>query len=676
MPSETAIPWWYRPFSVLQTNLQEVDATLDVPTVLEALTGHGADTWLLNVGGIVSFYPSALPYQSSSPFLADRPDGDLVEAAVTAAHECNVRVLARLDLSKIPSSIAKLHADWLFVSPTGLPQIYNTLFSVCPSGDYYQEKAFEIIDEILDRYPVDGFFINWFGFSEVDYSRIEHGVCHCGNCREAYAVFAPGVDLPASSADEGYLLWRDFSAGVIENLTTRIAAHIRARRVDVALILGPTADIRYDEANTAFGREFWAYASAETASAHAAGPNNQPQMMNCVSFVDTPYRMGGVGEHHFRQYLVQAISRGANPSTYIMGAPGRIPYEHMSAARDVTQFFLTNRETYSALKPAAEIALVRRRAVWESEMQPTLARDEFRGVYTALTQGHIPFDVIDLSDLPEMAKRETLKRYRLLILPALGVLDSDAVGALDRFVERGGSVLLTGDSAVDESGAVQLRGAPAVMRQGIPQAGAELWSSYASPSNQAEAAEMVYSGPIVPVYGQHSSYIWRPSAERKGVVLASAPFGPPEKCYGHIPGKDPARASSSHAGGTVTMIPWTVGATFREFDTDEARDHLLSAVDTLVSPCIEFELPPQVDVAVATSGSSIVIHIINMTGERRRGFGPSVPVENGRIRMTGVAPDTTARLLVNSDPPRIELDGNCLIIDLPTLTDFEVIVVE
>ena len=81
--------------------------------------------------------------------LADRPSGDLLGDAVTAAGRRGVRVIARLDLSKVTAGVAAAHRDWLFVSATGKPQIYNALHSTCPSGEYYQQRAFEIFDEIL-----------------------------------------------------------------------------------------------------------------------------------------------------------------------------------------------------------------------------------------------------------------------------------------------------------------------------------------------------------------------------------------------------------------------------------------------------------------------------------------------------------------------------------------------
>jgi hypothetical protein len=55
--------WWQRQFRVFQTNLREVDAGLDERKVVTTIKGMGDNIWLLNTGGIVSFYPSKLPFQ-------------------------------------------------------------------------------------------------------------------------------------------------------------------------------------------------------------------------------------------------------------------------------------------------------------------------------------------------------------------------------------------------------------------------------------------------------------------------------------------------------------------------------------------------------------------------------------------------------------------------------------
>ncbi|MGK9230269.1 beta-galactosidase trimerization domain-containing protein [Inquilinus limosus] len=671
-PGDRSGGWWRRPFSVFQTNLQEIDAVMDVEKALDFIEDYCADTWLINTGGIASFYPTELPFQTRSPFLADRPSGDLIGDAVAAAHRRGIRVLSRLDFSKVSARIAREHPDWLFVSPTGKPQVYNTLFSTCPSADYYQHRSLEILDEIIGRYPVDGFFFNWFGFSERDYSRVYHGVCHCKKCQEGFSAFSSGQELPDGPGSPTYPEWLRFSSQVIRTLTSKIAAHITMRRPDAALVLGRGAPIVYHEANNAFGRELWHHNTAEWVSAHVTAMPEIALMVNSVSFVDMPYRMAGEQPEHFAQYLLQAIARGGNPSTYIMGAPGRIPYANLAYSSPITKFHRRHRDLYARLKPAASIALVRPDRLGSASPGYTEAVEEFRGLYTALQEKHLPFDVLAVELIGKMAEEGALERYALIILPDLGGLGRQTAEALDTFVRRGGNLVLTGNSGVAEDGGIELATSPALMRVGAPTSGDELWSTYVAGSEQPEIGNYRYAPPIVPVYGSYARFVWKPGVEKVGRLLPQAPFGPPEKCYGHAAGDDPDLVRLA-GRGTVVQIPWTIGRTYREFGTTQVRDHVLDAIGPLTGQRLFAELPEQVELILGRDGEHLVVHLINQSGARRKSFGPHLPVTGGRLRLKDTRLSREPELLVSGEAATVrEADGD-LLIELPPLELFEVI---
>src|SRR5690606_29068319 len=195
--------WWHEPFRACQTNLREIDAGLDVERGLDQIEGRGANAWLLSVGGIVSNYPTDRPTQTRNPARAERPSGDLVGDAVAAAHARGIRLLARMDFSKVDRRRAEEHPEWCFVGPDGEWQTYNGLTSVCPSGPYYQREAFAVVDEVLSRYDVDGFFFNWASYNERDYSGRYRGVCRCLSCARAF-----GAPLPTGPDDPAYPRWR------------------------------------------------------------------------------------------------------------------------------------------------------------------------------------------------------------------------------------------------------------------------------------------------------------------------------------------------------------------------------------------------------------------------------------------------------------------------------------
>ncbi|MBE1878300.1 alpha-amylase family protein [Myceligenerans pegani] len=659
--------WWHGPFAVFQSNLQEIDAGMDVESALDVVEAHGANAWLLNTGGIISNHPTDLPFQTRNPHLADRPSGDLVGDAVAAAHRRGIRLLARFDLSKVAAPIAREHPEWCFRTHDGRPQVYQGLWSVCPSGGYYQERSFEIIDEVLSRYPVDGVFVNWFNFNMVDYSRQWYGVCHCDACVDHFREWSGGADLPVDPRTPAINTWSTFSQEVLSDLNRRLTDHIHAASPDALVVLGKRADMRYAEQGKMFGKELWPHAAGDQVSELRNHEPPVPAFVNGVSFVDMPYRMAGEEPAQFAQYLAQGIARGGMPSTYIMGAPGRIPYPSLEVAGEITRFFRRHESLYRDLTSAARIALVK----------ATPARlgaapsDEYLGVYSMLQRGGYPFDVLPQDQITKLRDAGRLAAYPAVILPDVGSVEPHAA-ALDAYVRQGGHLVTTGDTAVAADGTAELASSPARARSGGVRRDQELWSTYATTTHQERAADHVYHAPLVAIFGKAYDCEWDGDAQLHGETLPAAPHGPPEKAYGHIASREnPAYGRRfDSGGGSVTSFPWTIGTSYREVETSPAQEMFLSALDEVFTASWRIEAPEQIEVVAGRSGDDLVLHLINLTGASRRGFRPPAPVPGVRVLLPETTARTGAEALVSGETPTIGPDG---VLDLDVVGDFEVL---
>lgn len=668
--------WWATPFEMFQTNLREVDATMDVGAVADAVAAFGADTWLVNGGGILSFYPTDLPFQTRNPFLDDRPGGDLLGDAVEAAHARGLRLLARMDFSKISRAIADAHPEWCFIGPDGQRQVYNDLVSTCPSAGYYQEKAFEVIDEVLDRYDIDGFFFNWFGFNEIDYSGRYWGVSQDAASKAGFADYSGGLELPTGPESPHYDLWRRYCAGVIGDLTDRINAHIRNRRPNVGLI---RSDIVFYEANNEVGRELWHHATGEAVSAFRSRQPERPVVVNSVVFVDMPYRLAGEQPQHFAQYLLQAMARGANPSTYIMGVPGEIPYVALESASEIIRFHRDHRSVYADLIPGARVGLVRPDQLAQGPARLEAITQEFRGLYAGLQQAHIAFDVVPVEGIAEMGAGGGLDRYGLLVIPDAGVLPNEAVTALDAFVSTGGHVVLTGRSGFGDTGEALLEGMPATRITATVRDVEQLKSTYVS--SAAHGSDGVrYGGPLVPVFGAHFDIELVRGADRRGDHLEHAPFGPPEKAYGNRPDGQPGYligAPVGARGGRIGMVPWTIGRSYHELGLTSIRDVFLGLVHELAGDDlgVTAELPEQAEITVQQRGDIVVVHVLNLSGARRKSFGPEIGLTDGRLSIPLPLGSVSARSLVTGSDLPVEWNGGRVVVTLPKIGLFDVITI-
>lgn len=463
-----------------------------------------------------------------------------------------------------------------------------------------------------------------------------------------------------------------FCGKVIEELNGKIDTHIRMRREGVGLVLKRGAPIFYYEANNAFGRDFWPHATSEAVSAHVTGWPDVALMVNCVSFVDMPYRMAGEQPEHFAQYQLQAVARGGNLSTYIMGAPGRISYPSLGLGGEINRFYRENYSLYGDFVPAATIGLVRPDPIGMRADLLKDAVDEFRGIFTALKERGLPFDVLDPIALADKSVKQ-LGRYRLLVLPDIGGVGRSLAGLLDRFVLGGGHVVLTGTSAVTEQGEIEMKTSPALMRNGARVSGQELWSSYIAPDVDATPPDFSCRGAFIPVFGAFSRYVWKPKAIKHGAFVPQAPYGPPEKCYGHEATSFPGKVELANKG-TVVHVPWSIGATYHEFGTSEIWKHLLAAIEPFAAPIVRADLPGKAEVILGRSGDKLVVHIINQSGERRRSFGPHLPMRGGVLVVSDHVAEAVA--LVAGVSLAGEADGaGSVRFELPEIGLFEVVTI-
>ncbi len=174
------MPWWgNNTLRMVQFNLQQEDAAVDVERVVSQLKEFHANAVMTGAGGITAYYPTALPWHYRSPSLGD---GDMLGEMVRLCHSNGIRVIARFDFSKIHESVAMAHPDWLYRDAEGNIVNYHGMVHTCLSGEYQQVHSLEILKECLTQYPVDGIYINMFGYKTYDYDGVNHGICHCENC--------------------------------------------------------------------------------------------------------------------------------------------------------------------------------------------------------------------------------------------------------------------------------------------------------------------------------------------------------------------------------------------------------------------------------------------------------------------------------------------------------------
>jgi hypothetical protein len=128
--------WWTNyPWRMIQTNLREIDmAEIDAETYAQQLADYGATVVTLNAAGIIASYQTKLEFQTQSPYLT----GSSLREILDACHKRGIRVIARMDFSKLREDVFARHPDWAYRDKDGNIVNYNGNIQTCPNGGYQQ----------------------------------------------------------------------------------------------------------------------------------------------------------------------------------------------------------------------------------------------------------------------------------------------------------------------------------------------------------------------------------------------------------------------------------------------------------------------------------------------------------------------------------------------------------
>jgi uncharacterized lipoprotein YddW (UPF0748 family) len=72
--------------------------------------------------------------------------------------------MVRFDFSRAHKSIFEKHPEWFYLSPAGERIVNDDMVAVSINAPYEQEQLFNIVGEVIERYAVDGIFLNMPGY--------------------------------------------------------------------------------------------------------------------------------------------------------------------------------------------------------------------------------------------------------------------------------------------------------------------------------------------------------------------------------------------------------------------------------------------------------------------------------------------------------------------------------
>lgn len=673
-PGRYDTTWWNRtPIRLIQTNLREIDALMDVEAFVKSIEEASANVVLINVGGIVANYPTKLPYHYRNPFMK----GDLVGELTKRLHAKGIRVLGRFDVSKINETLAAKKPEWLYVSTAGKNVNYNGQVHTCVNGGYQQQYTFEILKETIANYDLDGIFFNMPGYTTSDYSGIYHGICQCQNCKHRFHD-STGMTLPVKEDlnDPVYRRYNAFRKTTSEQLFTQVGNFIRQQNPKLIICTYTDAgvDLTRMESSSWLTPEYeWNYFSTDHVKRVLGSYKDRTPSNLLQYFLAIGYRHIATSPNISRVWVLQNMLNGAPLDVYVIGTLlNQEDRRFIPIMKDIYRFHQQNENLFANLQPVSNVALVRG------------SKEEYMGLMKLLTEEHILYDILEPDAIGSSRMPKKLEDYDAVILGDVTNMDDRLVALLDGYVQKGGKLLSTGatstrDGIGNPHNQIRLRSLGVQPSYAIFKQAKSTYLKIAASDKAALGSRLFEDIDLMMMYGDLLQC--KPTAGAKHYLnlLPATMFGPPEKCYytdeeiTDIPGM----ISHTYGNGKSVFIPWSIGTQYN-FKAHEAHKALFrSALGSLlqVENTMETDASPLIEVTrlANRNGAFEWIGMLNHSGQIGASLLQPVTIHQTSLRFKPLKPVKKLKLLRGNKPLPFKQVNGWVECTVPTISDFEML---
>lgn len=619
--------WWKDyPWRLIQTNLREVDLKdLDPERVVRDLRSFHATVLMINAGGISASYPTRLPWQYQNP-LANH---DGLKRVVEACHDSGLRVIARVDFSKVHQELYEQHPQWAFRTADRQIMNYNGFVQTCPNSEYQQEYALGTLREIFETIPFDGLYCNMGGFQTRDYSFRDYGFCHCETCRRRFREMSGYGELPEKEDmdDPVYVAYTVFQKTCIREYRKKIVDFLKSFDRDICF---DDEDYARIEASTELHRRLphWMYhASSNCRAILGDGSSGIICSDTSVDYMGYALREAAVSAWQQKLRLWQNLTNLGALDYYIMGRlDNHMDRSAYDAVREVFDFHRRNEAAYRGLTNLGRV-LLRREDRW-------VATEEEKGWIRTLTECHIPFAEI----LPGQYASAHFEKYDLVILADQQYLTPEELRATDAFVESGGTVLVTGGTGLANDRGKR-KDVPELACQGLVRVLREredMASAFFLVDDQARRT--FSSNPNCDVVALGDRYLFlEPQEDTWGLLnmVPVHPFGPPECCCFTEISQEKAVYIHPYGKGRAVTVPWYPGEFYARTGFDNLMFFMKDVLTQLcgAQPLVE-KLSSMVEVSLSgRADGSRLVQMVNNSGIFGLSFVEPLPIQNITLRI-------------------------------------------
>ncbi|MFY7909869.1 MAG: alpha-amylase family protein [Emticicia sp.] len=624
--------WWKQNnLRVIQTNLPAYEAaTLNPDSLVKDLKDFSANTLLINAGGIMAFFPSKLPFHYINPYMKNN---NMLGEVVRKCHENNIKVIVRFDFSRVHESIFKAHPDWCYVSPKGERIINTDMYVVSINAPYVQECAFKIIEEVIDRFPIDGIFLNMPGYQVNNpYEGKYHGIDQNEADKKRFAEFSGGLKLPTeeNKADSIFQKYLEFKKFTVEDWAERLNKLVKSKNEQIAICtyFDKHVDIIRHESQTN-SLPYWPYSASENVNSASTSFPTHIISNSSIQQISFQSRYNAVEPEEVGIRLYENIANGSGLDISMMGdMRGYEDERNFGVIKKIYAHHKKHEQYFGKYTSIAKIAIIAPGS-WPSG----LPMQEYRGIQLMLKEAHIPFDLIEDSQIGHLS--EKIKQYKLLILPDITYLNSASIKTLREASEQGVNLIATNTTMYDNPALLlELFGAKIISKDN------EGSGNYLSPANKElfkrfEKQKMLFWKFNLGKYDfSEADTVFLP-------ILAKGRPGPPEIIGGHEPTGFYGMGVKVKKQSKNILLPINLGRLYYLHGYEEHKNILLDVIDYVfpeANELITTNAPERVELILQkysrniveneqkTTNDGMILHLVNLTGFSGNTYFEPLPV--------------------------------------------------
>jgi hypothetical protein len=342
----------------------------------------------------------------------------------------------------------KRHPDWAAIDAEGQPSHRST----CRLSPYRQQVMIPQMLEIIDKYDVDGFWVDGENWASRP--------CYCDRCTERFAGETGITDPPRSSEQPGWEQWLAFHRKLFVEHVREYADAIHQRKPECAACSNWMYTIRQPEPVDApvdyLSGDYKAIFGADRAALEARMISNQGRSWDLMAWgftknYDDPRALSEMKTaEHLKQEVSGVLAQGGAIMVYMKPQrTGWLVDWHHKILAEVAEFCRARKPYCFKSRSASDVAVLHLASHYYRHNDPLYnyrtAIEPVEGALNALLEAQISTDV-----LCEHHLEDQLDQFRLVVVPEQTYLGSRVVDALRRFAESGRTVLLSGSHLVDE----------------------------------------------------------------------------------------------------------------------------------------------------------------------------------------------------------------------------------